>query len=323
MTAARAARVFFSYAHADAQHRDRLEKGLAMLKRQGLIETWHDRRIIPGQHVDRAISAELEAADLILLLISPDFLESEYCYDVEMQRAMQRHEAGDAHVVPIILRPCDWKSAPFGRLNALPTDGKPVTKWTDSDDAFLDITEGIKRVIHGRGGAPTRRDVPTTTEVRAPRARSSNLRVARVFTEKDRDDFARNAFEFIARFFENSLEELSRRNPDVEGRFRRIDANRFTAVAYRGGRAAARCTVFFGSLMGRGTEIGYSADDSGATNSFSEALSVGEDEESLYLKPLGMSSIVGGQQRNQKLSENGGAELLWALFIEPLQRKYS
>jgi hypothetical protein len=322
MNATRAAKVFFSYAHADAQHRDRLEKGLTMLKRQGLLETWHDRRITPGQQIDRAISAELEAADLILLLVSPDFLESEYCYDVEMQRAMQRHEARETHVIPIILRPCDWKSAPFGRLNALPTDGKPVTKWTDADDAFLDITEGIKRVIHARGEAPPRRNVPSTTEVRAPRARSSNLRVARVFTEKDRDDFARNAFEFIARFFENSLEELSRRNPDIEGRFRRIDANRFTAIVYRGGRAAARCTVFFGGLMGRSDEIGYSADDSGATNSFNEALSVGEDEESLYLKPLGMSSSVSGQQRNQHLSEEGGAELFWALFVEPLQKKY-
>jgi hypothetical protein len=323
MTAARAGKVFFSYSHADAQHRDRLEKGLAMLKRQGLIETWHDRRIIPGQHVDHAISAELEAADLILLLVSPDFLASEYCYDVEMRRAMQRHEAGEAHVVPIIIRPCDWKSAPFGRLNALPTDGKPVTKSTDLDDAFLDITEGIKRLIQARGGAPTRRDVPTASEVHTPRARSSNLRVAREFTEQNRDDFARNAFEFIARFFENSLEELARRNPNVEGRFRRIDANRFTAVAYRGGRAIARCTVFLGGLMGRHAEIGYRSDDSGATNGFNEALSVGEDEESLYLKPFGMSSILGGQERNQKLSEEGGAELLWALFVEPLQRRHT
>jgi hypothetical protein len=317
-----AAKVFFSYAHADAQHRDRLEKGLAMLKRQGLIETWHDRRIVPGQHVDDAISAELEAADLILLLVSQDFLASEYCYDVEMQRAMERHGRGDAHVIPIILRPSDWKSAPFGRLNALPTDGKPITKWTDPDDAFLDITEGIKRVIHARGATPRRRDVSTTAEVRTPCARSSNLRIARVFTEKDRDDFARNAFEFVARFFENSLEELSRRSPEVEGRFRRIDANRFTAVAYRGGRATARCTVFFGGLMGRGAEIGYSTNDSGATNSLNEALSVAEDEESLYLNPLGMSLTFGGQQRDQKLSEEGGAELLWALFVEPLQRRH-
>jgi hypothetical protein len=142
-----------------------------------------------------------------------------------------------------------------------------------------------------------------------------------VFTEKDRGDFARNAFEFTTRFFENSLEELSRRNPGLEGRFRRIDANRFTAVAYRSGHAAARCTIFFGGLAGRGTEIGYSSNDSGATNSFNESLSVAEDEQSLYLKPLGMRSIFGGQQPNAKLSEEGAAELLWSLFIEPLQRK--
>lgn len=322
MTARRAAKVFFSYSHADAQHRDRLDKALSMLNRQGLIEAWHDRRIIPGQHIDQTISAELAAADLILLLVSSDFLASEYCYDVEMQRAMQRHDSGEAIVVPIILRPCDWNSAPFGRLNALPTDGKPVTKWTDLDEAFLDITTGIKRAIAVSGETTAPRSAAPSPTVRAPHARSSNLRIAREFSERDRDDFARNAFEFIARFFENSLDELSRRNPDVEGRLRRIDANRFTAVAYRGGRTVARCTVFFGGIMGRGTEIGYRADDSGATNGLNEALSVTEDDESLHLKPFGIGSMVSGQPQKQRLTEEGGAELLWALFIEPLQRKY-
>src|ERR1044071_2992856 len=128
MTARSPGRVFFSYSHADEAYRDRLEKALAMLKRQGIIETWHDRRIVPGAQLDQIISTELESARLILLLVSLDFLASDYCYDVEMRRAMQRHEAGETQVVPIILRPCDWRGAPFGRLTALPKDGKPVTK---------------------------------------------------------------------------------------------------------------------------------------------------------------------------------------------------
>lgn len=288
-----------------------------MLKRQGLIETWHDRRIVPGEHIKGAISAELEAAHLVLLLISPDFLASDYCYDVEMQRAMERHEAGEVQIIPVIIRPCDWHGAPFGRLNALPKDGKPVTKWTDLDDAFLDITEGIRRALDVRGAPPAAGLAASSTGRRTSEARSSNLRVTRTFTEREKDDFLRDAFEFIARFFENSLDELSRRNGVIEGRFRRIDADRFTAVAYREGEAIARCMIWFETRWHLGG-IAYSYDDSGA-GSLNESLSVETDEETLHLKPLGLSSALRGG-RGQKLTAEGGAETLWALFIEPLQR---
>jgi len=121
--------VFFSYSHADEALRDQLEKQLAMLRRQGVIETWHDRRIGAGQDIDHAIDEHINRDEIILLLVSPDFLASDYCYDIEMKRAMERHHAGKAIVIPVILRACDWHHAPFGKLNATPRDGKPVTQW--------------------------------------------------------------------------------------------------------------------------------------------------------------------------------------------------
>src|SRR2546427_4032486 len=133
------ATLFFSYSHKDEPLRDKLEVHLSMLKRQGVIETWHDRRISPGMRMDKEISERLDTSDIVLLLVSPDFLASDYCYDIEMTKALQRHDAGEAVVIPVILRPCDWHEAPFGRLKALPKDGKAATKWTDLDDAFLDI----------------------------------------------------------------------------------------------------------------------------------------------------------------------------------------
>ena len=119
--------LFFSYSHKDEALRDKLEVHLAMLKRQGVIETWHDRRIVAGDEFAGRIGEELERADIVLLLVSPDFLASDYCYDIEMARAMERHEAGETRVMPVLLRPCDWRDAPFGKLNATPKDGKPVS----------------------------------------------------------------------------------------------------------------------------------------------------------------------------------------------------
>jgi hypothetical protein len=149
-----------------------LEKHLSVLKRQGIIGTWHDRSIDAGRDIDREIDQHLEASDIILLCVSPDFLASDYCWSNEMNRAMERHDAGEAIVVPIILRPCDWKETPFGKLKVLPTDGEPVVsrRWKNTDAAFADVVEGIRqtvkslrnRLAHDKAGyveSPT--DTPT------------------------------------------------------------------------------------------------------------------------------------------------------------------
>jgi hypothetical protein len=136
--------VFFSYSHRDEKLRDKLALHLSMLQRQGVIKSWHDRNIGAGTEWAKEIDDKLNAAGIILLLISDHFLASDYCYDLEMQRAMERHEAGEAIVVPIILKPVDWKGAPFGKLQAFPKDSKPVTKWSNRDEAFLNIAQGIR-----------------------------------------------------------------------------------------------------------------------------------------------------------------------------------
>jgi hypothetical protein len=136
-----------------------------------------------------------------------------------MRRALERHETGEAVVIPIIVRPCDWNSAPFGRLSALPTDEEPITKWADLDDACLDITKGIRAVLSMRGAPANqiRPAVPIAPAARGTVARSSNLRVARTFSEREKDDFLRESFEFIERFFENSVTKLADRNPRNRG----------------------------------------------------------------------------------------------------------
>ena len=100
--------LFYSYAHEDELLREQLEKHLSLLKRQGFISGWHDREILPGATWAQEIDVHLESASIVLLLVSPDFLASDYCYEVEMQRALERHRCGETRVIPIILRPCDW-----------------------------------------------------------------------------------------------------------------------------------------------------------------------------------------------------------------------
>jgi TIR domain-containing protein len=320
------ARVFLSYSHKDEGFRDQLETHLAMLKRQGFVEIWHDRRIVAGERIDEAISANLETADIVLLLVSPDFLASDYCYERETMRAIERHEAGLATVIPIIVRPCDWKDAPFGNLLAAPKDGKPITQWANVDEAFLDVTTAIKGALRQRDpasatakAAPDRGTSVRATAGGSPDIRSSNLRVAKRFSDRDKDRFLHEAFEYMAKFFENSLTELSKRNADIDGQFRRNDANRFTAVAYRDGEAVARCSIFLGDRSGFTDGIAYSHDTSSGTTAFNENLSVESDDQALYLRPLGMGHFGRGEAAG-KLSLEGGAELYWETFIEPLQR---
>lgn len=321
--------VFFSYSHADEGLRDQLEKQLAMLKRQGVIDTWHDRRIGPGQDIGAAIDQHVSSDEIILLLVSADFIASDYCYDVEMTRAMERHQAGEAIVIPVILRACDWHHAPFGKLNASPRDGKPITQWPDIDEAFLQVAKAVRKAAEEVGGstgkvakpaprpaapAPTRAALPA----RPVDLRSSNLRLAKTFTQRDKDQFQLETFEFIARYIENSLSELSARNPGFEGVFRQVDSTRFFATIYRDGKDVARATVYMGGeAFSRG--INYVQGETTASNTMNESLRVEADDQSMYLLSMGMASL--GFERDKKLSQEGAAELYWSILISPLQQR--
>lgn len=123
---ARVIDIFYSYAHEDEVLRERLEKHLSVLSQQQLITGWHDRNIHAGEEWAQEISVHFDTVDIILLLISPDFMASAYINSVEMKRALERHNAGEARVIPVILVPVYWEDAPFSKLQALPIDGKPV-----------------------------------------------------------------------------------------------------------------------------------------------------------------------------------------------------
>ncbi len=144
----RTVKIFYSYAYQDEDLRDELEQHVTLLKRTGqVITSWTPREIQPGTDWEHVSDLELNTADIILLLISQNFLNSDYCYDIEMQRALERHQAGAVRVIPIILRPVYWQRAPFGKMQALPTNGKPVTVWPDREEVWLDVVQALSRVV--------------------------------------------------------------------------------------------------------------------------------------------------------------------------------
>lgn len=140
-------KVFFCYAREDEPLLEKLKSHLRPLQRKGFIDVWYDRNISAGTEWEREIDKQLNMAQIILLLVSPNFIDSDYCYSVEMKYALERHERGEALVIPIILRQSYWQEEPFGKLQVLPTDAKPVKSWQDLDEAFFNVADGMRKTI--------------------------------------------------------------------------------------------------------------------------------------------------------------------------------
>src|SRR5262245_56581573 len=173
-------KVFISYAHADEVHRQTLAKHLSALEDEGLIAVWHDRKITGGREWARAIDDALRSADIVLLLISADFLASDYCNDVELTEAIRRHDAAQTRVVPVIMRSCDWEHSRFARFNALPPDSLPVVEAEHPDQRFVAVARGLRAIVAELTSwdsatttqNPARSDVSATTSP-APGAEAS------------------------------------------------------------------------------------------------------------------------------------------------------
>lgn len=140
-------RVFLSYSHVDEEFKNKLDIHFAPLKRSNKIETWNDRKLVPGTLFDDEIRKHLCEDEIIILLISADFINSDYCYEIEMMKALERMKNSDTIVIPIILRPCLWKETPLKDIQALPKNGTPISKYPDADDAYLEIVQSVNNII--------------------------------------------------------------------------------------------------------------------------------------------------------------------------------
>ena len=175
-------RLFYSYTHKDEPYRQELEAHLSVLVRKKVIHEWHDRKILPGQEWEGEIDNNIHSADIILLLISADFINSDYCISKEVSIAIDRHNSGASAVIPIVLRPCLWLETSLSKLQALPKDAKPISTWNNFDEAWLNVSQGIKDVaesIRSRNeevSSPKNINELLETEVNRLESRFSNNR---------------------------------------------------------------------------------------------------------------------------------------------------
>ena len=147
-TKKQAKKLFISYAREDREWVDKLERHLTTLQRQGLVDSWDDSRIQPGMNWNDSIMKEMQKADIFVFMVSVDFLASEFIYKHEVPTALQRSQANSAvKVVPVIVRPCNWSMEPYARFQALPNNAKPITTWVDPDEAFVDVVQGLAKML--------------------------------------------------------------------------------------------------------------------------------------------------------------------------------
>lgn len=236
-SAVMSAKVFISYSHADDALVEKLHKHLAQLRRDGSISQWYDRQIGAGGRIDDSILQELNAADIFLACASPDWIASQYAYEREFERALERESLGEAIILPVILRPCDWKATPLQKFVALPKDGKAVTEFTNQDAAYLDITTNIRSLttapdqnadLEFKSSAMSRGVADPIT--------SSRYRARRQFDKIDKMDFVNSAFLEIYRFFETSVSEIAA-VPNIECRLSNLRDDYFSCTVVNRGLA--------------------------------------------------------------------------------------
>lgn len=304
------AHAFISYSHSDAQAVHRLEVHMSQLKREGLLSTWFDGEILAGGSLDADIFAELEKADIFLAVISPDYLNSAYCYDIEFQQALRAVEAGKIRIVPIIAQPCDWKSSPFGRFKAIPKDGKPVSEWTNENNAFLNVIDELRKLV---SAAPS---IVKKSPVVGAVSSKSAYRIKKDFDPVDLLNFREETFELIHSYFVDAVEEINDVD-QIKARFvQEVAKQHFTCVVTNRAKIGTTGYISIGvqhrhDHFGQGG-ITYSLAEQLNINVMGNSFSIEHDEYELFWSRRNLFD----NHKAVKLNAKEIAETLWDEFID-------
>lgn len=312
-------KAFISYSHIDERFVKRLHTHLSQLKRDGLISTWYDREITAGSVLDEVISQNLENSDLFIAITSPDFLNSSYCYETEMARAIEKHNSNQMRVLPIIVEPCDWMNSPLSQFRASPTDGKPISTWSNHNLAFLDVIGDLRRLAKSPANKSTP-DAKIKKTKASPASKMSNLRMKRDFDKIEKIQFKKAAFIEIA----NSLKTWCEEANSVEGisaLFESQSDSRFfvTLVNKNKSNAAAERTVYISEGSFFGSQINTLNNRSDSSTSSNGGYSVDADDYQIFLSnQFAMSS-----NRERKMTPLDAADEIWADMMNAVGIEYA
>jgi len=303
-------KAFISYSHKDAAHLNRLHTHLATLRREGSITEWYDRVILTGGKMDLEIMGQLEGSDLFLALVSPDFLNSNYCYEKEMEKALQLHETGAIRIVPVILEPCDWQSTPLGKLKAVPKDGKPVAEWQNENTAFLDVVTELRRIV-AAGKSVNNEPLATPISTATDKSAGSRYKVKKHFDEIDRQDFRQRTYKEIRDYMAASIEEMNG-TEDIKARFSDITSSSFTCSVLN--RALQHRTGYITVHAGRniGGDISYSYSEHASANTANGGFRIEADDYELFLKGGSMMQ----SNDNERVTAQQAAKIICGALLE-------
>ncbi len=194
---------FISYSHNDEHYLDLLVKHLAQLKRDGHLQEWTDKAIEAGSNLDEAVASGLNSANLFIALLSPDYLNSNYCYEIEFKKAQEMHEEGQLRIIPIVVEDCDWLNSPFSKLKAIPKDGLAISRWSNQNTAMLDVIQNLRKVLQNSSS-----DTLDSGSAIQPSTMTRNYKVKTDFDSIQKIEFVENGHNEFCRLLEGNISEL-------------------------------------------------------------------------------------------------------------------
>ncbi|MEP3889833.1 MAG: toll/interleukin-1 receptor domain-containing protein [Hellea sp.] len=305
-------KAFISYSHVDEKALQRLHTHLAVMRRAGEIDEWFDRKIKVGDPLDKTTMKNLTSSDIFIALVSPDFLASNYCYETEMETAMQLHEQGSMRIVSIIIEPCDWTSTPLQKFKATPKDGKPVSEWSNENTAYVDVVKELRRLVDERNGTkepkPKKAKAVQTVEKAAPKYRTKKS-----FDKIDRINFKKETFRTLQSSMSSWIAEINEVE-GIKGLYEDSDKTRFfvTLVNRDRNNKSAELTVYISDGDSFHGDINILYKRSDAVNTSNGGFTINEDDYDLFLTPL----IMSFNRERKRLDPAGAARYLWENLLE-------
>jgi hypothetical protein len=305
------AKAFISYSHADEKVKDKLHVHLAQLRRDGEIDAWQDHEILAGSNLNQTISSALDSSELFIAIVSPDYLNSNYCYEKEFQQALELQAKGRMIIVPIIAEHCDWLNSPFREMKAVPKDGKPIIDWTNDNAAYLNIISELRRVLNSLKGI-----AKLSHPIENQAVPSKNYKVKKDFTQVDVVNFRRDSFHNIKKFFVESVDEINTVD-DIQAMLLTEEKDSFTCLISNKAKINSNgyITVYMpGESMFGNADLAYTLADRRSQNSIqmNNIFTIESDQYQLYWSA---NNNLYGSSEKKSWTVKEISEKIWNEFI--------